>query len=169
MHQDRVYNLAYRLTGNRDLAWDLSQEAFMKAWAGIKSFRGGCGFYTWIYRIALNLHMNREKSLGRRMEKRTLSIDKERGENPRSTLREVIGTGKDSEPSSAMEQKEREAAVQQAILELDGAQRQVVLLRDMEGFSYEEIADLLDLPLGTVRSRLHRAREELKRRLEKVL
>ena len=169
MHQDRIYNLSFRLTGQQDLAWDLSQEAFMKAYAAIRGFRAGSGFYTWMYRIVLNLHMNREKSMGGRMQKKTLSIDRTINDDHRSALRERIEDGADSDPTGEMVRKEREAAVQEAIAGLAADQRQVVLLRDMEGMSYEEIAELLSVPVGTVRSRLHRAREELKRRLERIL
>ena len=166
--QDRVYNFSFRLTGNRDRAWDLSQEAFLKAFAAIGSFRGGSRFYTWIYRILLNLHMNKEKSMGRRMEKRSLSMNQTRDDNHRSALGERLAGPGNSDPSSEVLRKERKAAVQEAISQLAADQKQVVLLRDMEGMSYEEIADLLEIPVGTVRSRLHRAREELKRRLERI-
>ena len=169
LNQDRVYNLSYRLTGQPDRAWDLSQEAFMKAYSAIQGFRGGSAFYTWIYRIVLNLHMNRENSMGGRMERRTLSIDRTVDDDHRSALKEDLSDGTDGDPSQDLVRRERGHAVQEAISMLPPDQRQVVLLRDMEGMSYEEIADLLSVPLGTVRSRLHRAREELKRRLERIL
>jgi RNA polymerase sigma-70 factor (ECF subfamily) len=164
-HQDRVYNLCFRLTGRQDSAWDLSQEAFLRAYAAMSRFKGDSKFYTWMYRIVLNLHMNKEKSLSGKMEKRSLSMDCPLRDEEGPTLLNGLPSGKDGDPSAAIVQQEREIAVQAAITALPPDQRQVVLLRDMEGFSYEEIAKIVSVPVGTVRSRLHRAREELKRRL----
>jgi len=169
VYQDRVYSFSYRLTGQHEKAWDLSQEAFMKAFAAISGFKGKSGFYTWIYRIVLNLHMNREKSLAGRMEKKSYSMDNPIGCEDGPSFAKCISNGPDCEPSAEIERKEREIAVQNAVSKLPADQRQAVLLRDMEGFSYEEMADLLSIPIGTVRSRLHRAREELRRRLEGIV
>lgn len=169
VYQDRVYNLSYRLTHHRDKAWDLSQEAFMKAFAAIGNFKGEAKFYTWIYRIVLNLHMNMEKSMGGKLEKRSVSMDCPRWDENGPSLRDEVSNGSDCDPSSSMVQAERKAAVQRAIMVLPFDQKQVVLLRDMEGLSYEEISEIISIPVGTVRSRLHRAREELKRRLKGVV
>jgi RNA polymerase sigma-70 factor (ECF subfamily) len=168
LYQDRVYNLSFRLTGRQDLAWDLSQEAFMKAFAAISGFKGEAGFYTWIYRIVLNLHINREKSLAGRLDKKSYSMDNP-GDEDRGALRDRLSRATDPDPSEEPMRKEREAAVQAAIAALPPDYRQAVLLRDMEGLSYDEIAQMLSIPVGTVRSRLHRAREELKRRLQGVV
>lgn len=169
LYQDRVYNLSFRLTGQEAKAWDLSQEAFMRAFKAIKDFKGESSFYTWIYRIVLNLHLNQEQSLQGKMEKRALSINYSKEENGRPILQEAISNRSVGNPSEETLRKEREQAVQAGIAALPANYRQVVLLRDMEGLSYEEIADMLSLPVGTVRSRLHRAREELKQRLKGVL
>lgn len=166
LHKDRVYNLAFRLTGSPDAAWDLSQDAFLKAWEAMASFRGASGFYTWIYRILLNLHMNREKSLGRRMERRTRSMDARFDGGGGPALKDCLEGPNAEGPAERVMRMERAEAVQAALSRLPSRHRQVLLLRDMEGLSYEEIAGLLRLPLGTVRSRLFRAREAMKRILE---
>jgi RNA polymerase sigma-70 factor (ECF subfamily) len=168
LFQDRVYNLSFRLTGNRERAWDLSQDAFLRAFAAIKSFKGASAFYTWIYRIVLNLHMNREASLSRKVEKRSFSMDLPDREDGKSRWANQMPDGTMEQPGEEALRKEREQAVQAAIAALPVDYRQVILLRDMEGLSYEEIAEMLSIPIGTVRSRLFRAREELKRRLKGV-
>lgn len=168
LYQDRVYNLSFRLTGRQDLAWDLSQEAFMKAFAAISGFKGEAGFYTWIYRIVLNLHINKEKSLAGRLDKKSYSMDNP-GDEDRGALKDRLSSEANPDPSDEPMRREREAAVQAAIAALPPDYRQAVLLRDMEGLSYDEIAQMLSIPVGTVRSRLHRAREELKRRLQGVV
>lgn len=169
LYQDRVYNLSFRLTGQEHRAWDLAQEGFMRAYAAITKFKGESGFYTWIYRIVLNLHMNWETKLSGKMEKQSLSLDYTKKGEEGAGLHESIPNGMGKEPSDEMMRKERERAVQEAIATLPADQRQAVLLRDMEGMSYEQIADLLAVPVGTVRSRLHRAREGLKQRLQGVI
>ncbi|MHC4942139.1 MAG: sigma-70 family RNA polymerase sigma factor [Planctomycetota bacterium] len=168
LFQDRVYNLSFRLTGDRERAWDLSQDAFLRAFAAIKSFKGASAFFTWIYRIVLNLHMNQESSLGRKMEKRSFSMDLPDREDGKSRWANQMPDGSGEEPGEETLRKEREQAVQEAIAALPVDYRQAILLRDMEGLSYEEIAELLSIPIGTVRSRLYRAREELRRRLKGV-
>ena len=167
-YQDRVYNLAFRLAGRHHGALDLSQEAFAKAFAAIGRFRGASGFFTWIYRIVLNLHMNRERSLAGKAEKKTLSLNPTSRYGEDAPFIEPAGDD-DSDPSRPVEERERGEAIQQALLRLDAEQRQVVLLRDMEGLPYEEIAGILQVPVGTVKSRLHRARENLKSGLKGIL
>lgn len=167
-HQDRVFNLAFRLAGRHDRALDLSQEAFMRAYAAISRFRGESGFFTWIYRIVLNLHMSREKSLSGKAEKRSVSLDRRGNPGGRPDFPELEDAA-ETDPSMPLQKKERDALIQKALLDLEADQRQVILLRDMEGMSYDEIASLLGVPLGTVKSRLHRAREELGVLLKKVL
>jgi RNA polymerase sigma-70 factor, ECF subfamily len=167
-YQDRVYNLAFRLTGRHHGALDLSQEAFVRAFAAIGRFRGESGFFTWIYRIVMNLHMNRERSLAGKAEKKTFSLNPTSRYGEEKRPAEPAGGG-GIDPSRPAEERERAEAIQQALLGLDEEQRQVVLLRDMEGLSYEEIAGILKVPPGTVKSRLHRARGNLKSRLKGIL
>ena len=99
LHQDRVYNLSFRLTGRKDLAWDLSQAAFMKAYAAITKFKGASGFYTWIYRIVMNLHINKEQSLAGRLERRSFSMDNP-GQEDRGALKDRLPDAKDPDPSA---------------------------------------------------------------------
>jgi len=167
-HQDRVYNLAFRLAGRHDQALDLCQEAFLRAFAAIGRFRGESGFFTWVYRIVLNLHMSREQSLSGKADKRSVSLDSPANPGSRSSFPELMDPG-DTDPSGPIEKKERDRLIQEALLNLEDDQRQVILLRDMEGLSYEDIAAMLGVPLGTVKSRLHRARQELGALLKKVL
>jgi len=166
--QDRIYNLAFRLTGQHHGALDLSQEAFTRALAAMPRFRGESGFFTWMYRIVMNLHMNRERSLAAKAEKRTFALDPvSRHENNPPAV--DVAERKETDPSLPLQKQERDAAIQNALLELATDQRQVVLLRDMEGLAYEEIADVLEVPVGTVKSRLHRARGELKVKLKGIV
>ncbi len=165
-HQDRVFNLAYRLTGRHHEAMDLCQEAFVRAFAAISNFRAESAFFTWVYRIVLNLHMNREKSLGGRAAKKMFSLDCP----ARSTDKPIEMMDQTAaDPSLPIEDRERDEIIQEAIMKLEADHRQVVLLRDMEGMSYGEITAYLEIPEGTVKSRLHRARDELRALLKRIL
>jgi RNA polymerase sigma-70 factor (ECF subfamily) len=167
-YQDRVYNLAFRLTGQHHAALDLSQDAFVRAFAAMPRFRGESGFFTWIYRIAMNLHMNTERSLAGRARKKTFSLNPVpvRGEESRSL---DLEEPRETDPAKPLEDRERDRIIHEALLKLDVDYRRVVLLRDLEGQSYEDIAAILEIPIGTVKSRLHRAREELKTKLKGVV
>jgi len=167
-YQDRVYNLSYRLVGQHHGALDLSQEAFLKALAAMPGFRGESGFYTWLYRIVLNLHMNKERSLAAKAARKTIPLNPGRREELEGNERRsvTLEDPRGGDPSLPMQNEERDDRIQAALLELEAQHRQVVLLCDMEGLAYEEIADLLEVPLGTVKSRLHRAREALKVKLK---
>jgi RNA polymerase sigma-70 factor (ECF subfamily) len=155
-HQARLYPTLLRLTGSPDDALDLMQDAFLRAYQKLDSFRGGSSFYTWVYRIAVNLALSH-----RRHEKA----------DPTARLAvhpdapgEILDAA-DGDPASALLQAERDALVQRALLELSDDARAVVVMRDMDGLSYEQIAETLEVPVGTVRSRLHRARSDLRDRL----
>ncbi len=157
-HQDRIFTLALRLCGGaRERAEDLAQEAFLRALQGITSFRGDAAFSTWMHRIVLNLHLNRTSSLAARAEARQLSLGAARDDEQPGL--DVAST--ELSPDESVGADEELARLRRAVDALDEARRVVVLLRDVEGKSYEEIAALLDVPIGTVRSRLARAREEL--------
>jgi len=161
-HQDRVFGLAFRLCrGDRHQAEELAQEAFLRALQGLPAFRGEAAFSTWIHRIVLNLHMNRESSLAGRARRRQLSLSPARDE-PERRPEPAAATPPPAEQAAEGELLER---LRSAFDQLDEPRRIVVLLRDVEGRSYEEIAALLAIPIGTVRSRLARGREELARRL----
>ena len=166
-YQNRVYGLCYRITGNLDEAEEVSQEIFITVYKSLKSFRGESRFSTWLYRITVNHCKNRMKYLGRRgyfsSESYDQPVEVEDGEVSKqieSEEMDALGT---------LEQKETQKLVQEKIAELEDEHREVILLRDMEGLSYEEIADILGLREGTVKSRIHRARLELKAKLEKEL
>jgi RNA polymerase sigma-70 factor (ECF subfamily) len=155
-YQHRVFGVALRMLGNAAEAEEIAQEVFLRAHRALGDFRGEAKLSTWLYTIASRLCLTRlgstERSLVRQGEESLLRL-------PQST----------GGPDAALEQSELEAALHRAIAELPDERRMVVVLRDLEGLSYEEIAAALDLELGTVRSRLHRARMDLKDKLERFL
>jgi RNA polymerase sigma-70 factor (ECF subfamily) len=151
-HQDRVFDLGYRMLGDRQEAEDLSQEIFVAVHRGLKTFRGDSKLSTWIFRVAKNHCLNRLVYLRRHGAGRTQGLD----EGPEPTVDPAA-----ARPDRQLERRERRAILERALAELDEAQRMIVVLRDIEGLDYEEIAGVLDEPLGTVKSRLHRARAAL--------
>jgi RNA polymerase sigma-70 factor (ECF subfamily) len=155
-HQHRVYGVALRMMGNAAEAEEVAQETFLRAHRAIRDFRGDAALSTWLYAIASRLCLNR---LGAPERRRVRQED--------TVLAELRDTGPD--PVEALERSELESALHRAIAELPEDRRVVVVLRDLEGLAYEEIAAALELPLGTVRSRLHRARMDLKEKLERFL
>jgi RNA polymerase sigma-70 factor (ECF subfamily) len=157
-YQDRLYNTLVHVTGSVEDARDLVQEAFVQALVKLNSFQRNSAFYTWLYRIALNLAISR-----RRRRKPTVSVDEIRhvsGEEP---------VGRDDAPADRIEREERAGQVQAALARLTEEHRSVLVLREIDGYCYEEIAEMLDVPVGTVRSRLHRARLMLRDELKDVL
>jgi RNA polymerase sigma-70 factor (ECF subfamily) len=155
-YQHRVFGVALRMLGSRAEAEEAAQEVFLRAHRAIADFRGDAKLSTWLYAIASRLCMNRLASGERRLLR----------EGEETLAR--IPSGRAS-PADELERSERDAALHRAIAELSDERRMVVVLRDLEGLSYEEIASALDLELGTVRSRLHRARMDLKEKLERFL
>lgn len=157
-HQDRAFNLAYRLTGSRDEAADAVQEAFLKAYRAMRSFRGESSFYTWLFRILVNEVRSRRRRRSARPAAFSLDADPG-GERPGSPA-DPPAAGPD--PSEEAGRAERSGLVRQALQSLEDDQRAIIVLRDIEGRDYAEIADALGCPRGTVKSRLHRARMALK-------
>jgi RNA polymerase sigma-70 factor (ECF subfamily) len=155
-YQHRVFGVALRMLGNRAEAEDVAQEAFVRAHRALGDFRGDAKLSTWLYAITSRLCLNRLASGERRMA--------QQGED---ALLRLSDAG--PRPDAALERRELETALGRAIAELPEDRRIVVVLRDLEGLSYEEIAQVLELELGTVRSRLHRARADLKEKLERFL
>jgi len=159
-----IYGLLFRLTENGEEARDLTQETFLRAFLNIDRFRGEADIRTWIYRIAINQARNRSRWWRRRRRDATVSLDATHGESNQS----LIGTL--TEPSQNPEQqtlaREREMALRSALQRLALAYRETVILRDIEGFTYEEIAATLGINVGTVKSRLARGRQELRKKLE---
>jgi RNA polymerase sigma-70 factor (ECF subfamily) len=165
LYQTPIYNVAYRILGDAAEASDAVQETFMKIFKGIGTFRGDCGLKTWIYRIAISESLNRQRWWKRWRRHAPFSIDDTSPNGFR--LAEVADSG--PSPESACARVELEREVQKALNGLSFEHRVVVVLRDIEGLSYEEISTTLGLSLGTVKSRLWRARSDMKNKLESIL
>jgi RNA polymerase sigma-70 factor (ECF subfamily) len=158
-YQDRVFHLCFRKLGSREDALETSQEVFLRAWRAIPRFHGRSRFYTWLFRIALNCAFSRRKRRARRRGLFPVSLGQD----------DACGESAAPEPATRApgplgetlrhEQAER---IAEAISQLPELYHHIVLLRDVEGMSYEEISETLDLPLGSVKSRLHRARLQLR-------
>ena len=153
-YQDRLYNSLMRLLGSAEDARDAVQDAFVQAFVKLDTFRGSSAFYTWLYRIAFNQAMSHA-----RRQRPTRSLDEERIEHGREPV-----DGQPT-PDARLAEGERATQVHRALAELSAEYRAVIVLREMDGCKYEEIAEILELPVGTVRSRLFRARLELRDRL----
>jgi RNA polymerase sigma-70 factor (ECF subfamily) len=160
-----IYHVAFRMLGDTAEASDVVQDIFLKVFRNIGSFRGDASLKTWIFRIGISEILNRLRWWKRRHRLSTVSVDDDRNGN---------GNGihlRDSAPSpqQRLESKEQEMAIQQALGRLSGDHRSIVVLRDIEGFSYTEIADVLGISVGTVKSRLARARGDMKKSLIRYL
>ena len=165
-YQDRVFNVCWRMCGNRADAEDLTQEAFVKALSSIQRFAGRSGFYTWIFRIAVNLALSARRKGKRRM---TLSLDAADPSGNRASSHAERIASSEVPPDRRAADRERQEIVTAALASLDEQQRSIVILRDLEGFGYDEIAEMIDVPIGTVKSRLHRARLALRDKLMPIL
>jgi len=163
-HERKVFNLCFRILGNREEAEDVAQDVFVTVFRAIKSFRGDSAFSTWVYRVAVNNCKNRLKYLRRRGYFRTESMEQTFDDGEVEHQREY-SDDKEDLPEEAMNRAELNAEIQTAIDGLDEEYREVIVLRDVQGFSYEEISGILQLKEGTVKSRIHRARMELQRKL----
>ncbi len=158
-HQDRMYNLCYRMLGESGAAEEAAQETFMRAYKGLQSFRSESKFSTWIYRIAVNACLNVKETAQHRMSK-----DSSEWEDVQNTLEDP----KDN-PEADLERRRRDQQIQTGLRSLPEEFRIPILLRDIEGRSYEEIAEITDANVGTVRSRLHRGRDKLRLLLKDIL
>jgi RNA polymerase sigma-70 factor (ECF subfamily) len=147
LYQDRLYNSLVRVLGSADDAADIVQDAFVQAYTKLNTFRGTSAFYTWLYRIAFNLAMSHA-----RREHKTASLD-----GIKSLVGDEPMDGQPSAEQGVLEQ-ERAEMVHAALNQLSMDYRQILVLREIDGCRYDEIAEILDLPVGTVRSRLFRAR-----------
>ncbi|MEX2176861.1 MAG: sigma-70 family RNA polymerase sigma factor [Pirellulaceae bacterium] len=157
-YQDRLLTALYHVSGSRDEAEDVAQEAFVLAYVKLTLFAGSSSFYTWLYRIAFNTAISRRR--------------KRRGEASVEQTRDTTGSEPhdDAEPAEdRLLRQERAAQVQQALARLPDEFRRVLVLREMDGCDYDTIAQILELPIGTVRSRLHRARLHLKEQLSAAI
>lgn len=163
-HRDKVYNITFRMLGNRAEAEDVAQEVFITVFKTIDSFREESKFSTWLYRVAVNHCKNRIKYLARRHDRDRDQLDETTQGNG---VNGTIGGPVPSSPDRALAGAQMEKLLQEAIANLDEDQRIVVVLRDVEDLSIEEICEITGLPDGTVKSRLHRARLVLRKRLQR--
>ena len=165
-HKDKLFNMVYWFLGDYQEANDCSQDIFIKVFKSIKKFRSESSFSTWLYRIAINTCKNRLKSSAYRWKKKTVPL-----ENPESSedgnLSYKIQNNSPS-PANELEKKERLMMIQKAINALPQEQNRVIVLRDIQGLSYQEISDITGLNLGTVKSRLARARLALRNKLNRT-
>ena len=156
-YEKRVYHLALRMCGNADDAYEIAQEAFLGAWKGMRFFRGDSSFSTWIYRLTSNAAIDFLRRQRRQGGGDNVSLDDE------DTFLEVADTA--PSPHQRAEGMELRQALAKGLLSLSAEHRQVLLLRELQGLTYEEIAASLDLDLGTVKSRIARGREKLRKYL----
>jgi RNA polymerase sigma-70 factor (ECF subfamily) len=157
-YQDRLFNTIFHVVGHAEDARDIVQEALVQAFVKLDTFGHRSAFYTWLYRIAFNVAMT-----SRRKRRPVVSIDRAR-ENGN-----MEAADDEDDPAESLERKERCRQVRHAIGHLAEEYRAVLVLREIDGCCYETIADVLDLPVGTVRSRLHRARLQLRDQLKEML
>ena len=177
MYQDRLYNAVLRMVGDPEEARDVAQETFTRGLDKIDGFRGDAAPYTWLFRIATNLSISRLRKVRRH---RTFSLDGTSGsrrgnsdnhDDQASALIDRMSAGDDrnERPDDAMERRERDQKVLEALGRLDAEYRAVLVMRDVEGFDYQQMADVLGLPLGTLKSRLFRARLALRDELKSYM
>ncbi len=162
-YERRILNFMYRMIGEQEAAEDLTQEVFLKVYEALPGFRKAANFSTWLFRIAHNHCLNALRGRGREI---SVSIFAKDPSNPSPVARVPDPSVSADE---RMEQRELQAVIQQKLAELTPDHRAVLVLRDIQGLSYDEIASVLDIEGGTVRSRLHRARIELKEKLRPYL
>lgn len=168
-YQNRIYNVILKICADHDDAAELTQETFVKVIENIDNFQGRSGFYTWAFRIAVNLTLNycqRNARFG------FSSLDAEQvryNSQPGRVLKEFLSDDSSPDPVAIAENRELCEIAVESLKKLDDAQRAVVVLRDIEGMSYAQIANVLDVELGTVRSRLSRGRKKLRQILEAIL
>lgn len=160
---DRVFNLCFRMLGNRQEAEDLAQEVFITVFKSVDSFRGDSKLSTWLYRIASNLSKNRIKYLARRHDRSKVEFDE--GVDRNAASDSLTSPKQEKRPDENMEGQQLEQIMQKAISELEEEHRILIVLRDIEELSYEEICEITELAEGTVKSRLHRARLALRKKM----
>lgn len=166
-YQDGILNLIFRLCGNRSDAEELAQETFLKAMERIHQFRGQSQFYTWLFRIGANLAISHRRR-GGRIKFHSIS-GPEDGDNGSVGLLGTLADRRDAPPHAGLMSVETQGIVMGALEQLDEESRLVVVLRDVEDMDYQQIADVLEVPVGTVKSRLHRARSVLREKLSDLM
>jgi RNA polymerase sigma-70 factor (ECF subfamily) len=161
-----VYSICYRLLGDAEDARDAAQETFLKIYRGLHHFRGESGLKTWIYRIAINQAMNQQRWWKRRRRDETVSLELSRNDSDITIGHSIEGTN--ASPEDLAIENERERRLMKTLSEIKTEYRVALMLREIEELSYEEIAETLEISIGTVKSRIARGREELRRRLKEV-
>ncbi len=161
-HERMVFNLLYRMLGDYDDAAEVSQEVFLLAYRSIRRFRGESSFRTWLYRIAINQAKNRSKAVSD-LRRRTIPLEVADPDGDGRPISGISNPGLD--PAQEAEKQEIHDRVHRELNCLDNDDRLFILLRDLQDVPYEEMSKILGVPLGTVKSRLHRARQALKTRL----
>ncbi len=168
-YKDRLYNAVLRICGNKEDAAELTQDAFVRIIENLHRFQGRSSFYTWAFRIAVNLTLN---FCRRRVRIETGSLDAELGgdsEQAKTALRNYLADSTVRDPVEIAQNKEQVDLIVRAINNLDTDHKAIIVLRDIEGMDYAQIARILDVELGTVKSRLARARANLRANLEAIL
>jgi RNA polymerase sigma-70 factor (ECF subfamily) len=160
-YQDRLYNTVYRLVDNAEDAQDVVQDAFFSAYQSLESFKGDSLFFTWLYRIAINTAISFKR-------KNRVMVRLESPRNGENGAMEPSDTSDENQPGYSLEQQEQGQRIHQALKRLSAEHRAVLIMKDMEGEKYENMAEILGVPVGTIRSRLHRARLELREILEQT-
>jgi RNA polymerase sigma-70 factor (ECF subfamily) len=162
-----VYSLCFRLLNDCEEARDAAQETFIRVYKGLETFRGEAGLKTWIYRIAINQAMNQKRWWRRRHRDETVSLELSRTDSDMTIGRSIPSTG--ASPEQHAISNEREQRIMSALGELKNEYRVALVLREIEELSYEEIATTLAISVGTVKSRIARGREELRRRVKDLI
>jgi len=162
-YQHRILALVNRFVSDFSEAQDVTQEAFVKAYRALPNFRGDSQFYTWMYRIAVNTAKNYLVSRKRRTPTRDIDIEDAEFFTDESSMQDI------SSPDALLQRDQLKKVVFDAIDDLPDELRRAITLRELEGLSYEEIADVMDCPIGTVRSRIFRAREAIERKMQPLM
>ncbi len=168
LYERRIYSLVFRMLGRRDEAEDITQEVFVQVFKAIDQFRGDSKLSTWLYRIAVNLCKNRSKYLSRRHDGEQDDVTAVAERVPLNEAKGVTSADV-GRPDDLYAGHEVERLVQRCFARVEADFREVLVLRDVEDLSYEEIAQITGLPEGTVKSRIHRARSQLKALVEEAL
>jgi len=163
-YRQRVWRLAYNVVRDREEAWDVAQEGFVRAWQALPNFRGQSAFYTWLFRIVMNVASDRVRARAARG--RAFGTERIPEED---WDRVLVDQPADARPDAAAAGAEQRARIERGLATLSEDHRRIVVLSDIEGLSYKEIADVLEIPMGTVMSRLHNARKRLKAALGPLL